>query len=292
MARPDLLRGRIAAVVNSASGGAGAASADRMRAIFADHDLSDATVTAAAPRKIRQALLKATEEADIICVLGGDGTLRTAAGICGPANRLLIALPGGTMNMLAHALSGEVGWEAALTATLTDPRVRNVSGGKAGRHSFFCAAVAGAPSLWADAREAVRGGHPVEAAKRSITAIRRADEALQYQFDDGPTGDAEAVVVMCPLVSKALKADDACLEAAAVEPVTAIGLFSLAFHAAFADWREDPAVATSRVKRVSLVGHGRIPVILDGERVTFGRRVTISYRADAFRALVGAGSRT
>ncbi len=289
MDRPELLRGRIAAVVNSGSGGAGAASADRMRAIFADHGFPDATVISAAPRKVRQSLLKATEAGDVICVLGGDGTLRTAAGICGPANKPLIALPGGTMNMLPHALYGEVEWEAALTATLADPRVRTVSGGRAGRYSFFCAAVAGAPSLWADAREAVRGGHPVEAAKRSITAIRRSDEALQYQFDDGAQGKAEAVVVMCPLVSKALKADDAFLEAAAVEPVTAVGLFSLAFHAVFADWREDPAVAVSQVKRISLVGHGRIPVILDGERVSFGRRVTISYRANAFRALVGAG---
>ena len=261
-----------------------------MRAIFTDHGLSDATVYSVSPRRVRQSLLKAAEEADIICVLGGDGTLRTAAGICGPANKLLIALPGGTMNMLPRALHGEVGWEAALTATLAGPRVRTVSGGKAGRHVFFCAAIVGAPSLWADAREAMRDGLPVEAVKRSITAIRRADDSLEYQFDDGAHGQAEAVVVVCPLVSKTLNADDAFLEAAAVEPVTAMGLFSLAFHAAFTDWRQDPAVAVSRVKSVSLVGHGRVPVILDGERVTFGRRVAISYRANVFRALVGAGT--
>jgi len=126
MDRPELLRGRIAAVVNSGSGSAGAASADRMRAIFADHGFPDATVISAAPRKVRQSLLKAAEAGDVICVLGGDGTLRTAAGICGPANKPLIALPGGTMNMLPHALYGEVEWEAALTATLADPRVRTI----------------------------------------------------------------------------------------------------------------------------------------------------------------------
>ena len=191
------------------------------------------------------------------------------------------------MNMLPHALYGPRTWADALTDTLATPCIRDISGGRAGSEPFFCAAVMGAPSLWSDVREALRRMDLIEAVKRAVTAIRRhSDEPLEYAFDDGASGNAEAIAVICPLVSRAMSQDEPSLEAAAIEPVAASTLVRLAFHAVFDDWRNDPSICLAKVTRVEVKGHGRVPVILDGESVRMGRDVRVYFVPLAFRALI------
>jgi len=54
--------------------------------------------------------------------------------------------------------------------------------------------------------------------------------------------------------------------------------------------RADPAVTRAKVKTATVTGHGRVPVIADGERVRMGRSVTVEYVPVAFRALAPAKS--
>ncbi len=284
------LRGRITAVLNIGSGGAGAKSAEEMAAIFAETDLAHAEVVAVGPDEIDHALAVATAESEVVVVLGGDGTIRSAAEKCGAADKLLMPLAGGTMNMLPHALYGNVPWQTALRETLAAPEVRDVSGGKVEGQAFFCVAILGAPSLWADAREALRHGHPVEAIQRAATAIRRSGDALDYRLGDALSGEAEAVAVICPLVSQAMDGTERSLEAAALDPQAAGAIFRLAFHAIFDDWRRDPSVSLARVRTVRVSGHGRVPVILDGERALMGRVVNVAFEPLAFRALAPAAA--
>ena len=279
---------RVTAVVNVEGGGCSPESANQVTAIFAEMGMADADVVSADGETIEPALIDAAARSDVVVVLGGDGTIRTAAIVCGKAGKLIMPLAGGTLNMLPHALYGTIRWEQALTETLARPRVRIVSGGEAGGQNFFCAAVLGAPSLWADTREALRHGDVVQAAEGAINAIRHHSEALSYRFGAQEPGEAEAVVVICPLVSKAMASDEQALEASALDPVTALNMLGLAFNAIFNDWRNDPSVTLAKVERVLVSGHGRIPAILDGERVTFRRRVTLSFVPSAFRALVPA----
>ena len=285
------LAGRLIAVLNTGSGSCDDASAGRIAEIFTEAGLAHAEVVSVEPSGIEAALKKAAGEADVVAILGGDGTIRTAAALCGAAGKPLIPLPGGTMNMLPHALYGPRAWPEALADTLADPRVRDISGGRIGDEAFFCAAILGAPSLWADAREALRRFDVVEAVKRSITAIRRSGDPLTYRMDSQPDGSAQAVAVICPLVSKAMDASEPSLEVAAVDPVAAAEIFRLAFHAVFDDWRLDPSVSLAKVKQVEVRGHGRVPAILDGERVRMGRVVTVDFTPLAFRALVPAEAR-
>ncbi|MBA3811329.1 MAG: NAD(+)/NADH kinase [Caulobacteraceae bacterium] len=288
----EALNKRVVAVLNSGSGSCNEESEARANAIFAQAGLPHAVVTRVEPAKIDAALDEAIAHADVLVVLGGDGTIRTAADKCRASKIFLLPLPGGTMNMLPKALYGQRAWPEALADTLADSEVHEVSGGKAGDHGFFVAAMLGAPTLWADAREAVRGGRLVEAVKRSITAARRGmSEPLDYQFGEALRGSAEAVVVVCPLISKVMSEDERCLEAAALDP-DAAGLFRLGFHALFDDWRADESVSRAKVRQVVVTGHGRVPVILDGEKTRMGRRVEISFTPVAFRALVpGAAAR-
>ena len=79
----------------------------------------------------------AGQKLEVLIVLGGDGTIRTAAEACAEKGSYLIPLPGGTMNMLPRALYGNVPWEEALKKTLTAPSVKVLSGGRIADKQFL-----------------------------------------------------------------------------------------------------------------------------------------------------------
>ncbi|WP_454718855.1 diacylglycerol/lipid kinase family protein [Caulobacter segnis] len=284
------LAGRVVAVLNTASGSCDETSESQARQIFAEAGLDAVEIHVVTPSEIVETLKAAIADADVLVVLGGDGTIASAATLCGHDGPYLIPLPGGTMNMLPKALYGDGDWQAALTATLAAPQIRRVSGGETDGQRFYCAAIFGAPSLWADAREAVREGDLVEAAKRAVTATRRSlSDAIAYEFGDR-RGSADAVAVICPLISQVMDGEEAAFEAVALDPGTAAGLFGLAFHAAFDGWRNDPSVTRAKVKCVHVLAHGEIPAILDGEKVEIERHAKVTFLPMAFRALVPAAA--
>lgn len=109
---------RIEAVVNVASGGATAQDAEQMRALLAEHG-AHANVQVADGAEIERRLRSAVDAApDLLVILAGDGTARSAADMAGPQGPLIAPLPGGTMNMLPHAVYGAVPWREALTNAL------------------------------------------------------------------------------------------------------------------------------------------------------------------------------
>ena len=283
----EALNGRVVAVLNTGSGSCDETSPARARAVLDEAGLGAAKIVSVAPSDLDEALHSAVASADVLIVLGGDGTIGTAAGLCGGLDApYLIPLPGGTMNMLPKSLYGAETWTDALEAVLASPVEQKVSGGDIGGHRFYCAAILGAPSLWADAREAVREGHLVEAAKRAVTATRRSlSDAVQYDFGSA-SGSAEAVAVICPLVSQALSDDERSLEAVALDPETATGMFGLAFHAVFDGWRNDPSVTRVKTRTIRVEGHGELPIIVDGEKLEIGRSADISFVPVAFHAMV------
>ena len=115
-------------------------------------------------------------------------TARSAAALCGPDGPLLAPLPGGTMNMLPHALYGEVDWKTALAETLEQGVVRPVSGGEVDGHPFYVAAILGAPALFAYAREEVRAGRLQRAIARAKVALRHVfSSQLRFQLGDERT---------------------------------------------------------------------------------------------------------
>jgi diacylglycerol kinase family enzyme len=285
------LKKRVVAILNTASGSCNENSASELRAILDKAGFSRAEVISAGPSEIGDALTRAVADADVLVVLGGDGTNRAAADLC-DGGTFLIPLPGGTMNRLPKTVYGERTWQEALADTLAAPQVQDVSGGKAGKYGFFVSALLGTPALWADAREAVRGGHLFDATQWAVTTARRSlTEPLNYAFGDALHGTAEAVAVICPFVSRGVSEGEPMLEAAAFDPKTAREAFRLGLYALFNDWRKDPSVTRAKVKTLQVTGHGHVPVMLDGERMRMGRCVTIRFIPLAFRALRPIDSR-
>lgn len=235
---------------------------------------------------------------DLLVVLGGDGTAGAAAALCGPHGPLLAPLPGGTMNVLPHAIYGRRDWKSALRMILEDGRERPIGGGEVGGRSFYVAAVLGNPALWAPAREALRAGQFWQAMDRALYAWRRCfRRKLRFSLDGAPHRKAESLALLCPLISLDLPDDAGALEAAAIDPrswgdVLRLGLGALLqpliSPAPGGGWRSDPAVTTSRCQEGRAYARRHIHAIIDGEPVRLPRTVQIRFRPVAFRALAPA----
>ena len=226
---------------------------------------------------------------EVLVVLGGDGTIRTAAQACAEEGSHLIPLPGGTLNMLSRALYGDVSWEDALKNTLAAPSTRVLSGGRVADKRFFIAAIVGAPSLWAEARESIREGEIVDAIEKGSIAFQHMFETkVQYLISEKIKGEAEAVALICPLISEGMSDSEQALEAAVIDVEGAAEVIGLATAAAFGKWRDDRNILLTKTKRVAVQSSKNIPAILDGERVNLGRSAEITFVSGAVNVIVPA----
>lgn len=277
---------RVEAVVNPAAGGVAPRSAEALQALLDEFDF-ESHLQAPEPDGIEQALQAAIQaKPDLVVVLAGDGTANRAAELCGPDGPLLAPLPGGTMNMLPHALYGARDWRTALSDALATGVERTVSGGQLGDKKFHCAAILGSPALWAPAREAARHGDLRQAFSKAVFALEQAfSTRLRFEVNGGSRHKAVALSLICPLISTATDHDRA-LEAAVLDMHDATEVFRLALHNALGDWRRDPGVTVQDCKRGRVWAHQPIPCLIDGELHTMGRSVDIRFRPKSFRALV------
>jgi len=280
---------RLEAVINPASGHVGPHSAEQIEAIAAEFGIA-VRVAEASPRDIAPALKKAIGAApDLVIIVAGDGTARMAADLAGPEGPLIAPLPGGTMNMLPRAIYGARSWQDALRETLAHGEVRTVSGGQIDNHTFYVAAIIGSPALWAGAREAMRFGKVGLAVSKARRALAHAfSTGVHFSLDGGPREKAEALTLICPLISRTME-DETALEAIVLDPHGAGEAVRLALKTMLADvigdWRSDPAVRAQPCRRAEVSTRGRLPVLLDGEPEWLGSRAEIRFRPAAFRVL-------
>ena len=273
------------AVINQASGSTGPGAAVELEAIAREHGL-EINVRDVPPSEIEAAVRAAVAaKPDLLIILAGDGTARLAASLCGPDGPVVSTLPGGTMNMLPKAFYGDRTWQDALRCALADPVVRVVSGGEVSGRPFYVAAILGAPALWAEAREAVRDRQMLTAVRRGVRAAKRAFHGrLRFSLNGGAVEKAEALSLLCPLISKAMNEQTA-LEAAVVDPANAVEAFRLGFRTMWGEWRNDPAVSVRHVHTGQAYARRTIPAILDGEPIRLSSPASIHFIPQAFRAL-------
>jgi len=274
----------VTAVVNAASGSVGPQAADALSQMLDARGL-DATVLSPDPQDIAQAVRQAVDtNPDLLIVLAGDGTARLAATLCGPKGPMIAPLPGGTMNLLPHALYGNRSWRDALNHAFDEGVDRMVAGGTVGGHPFYCSAILGSPALWARAREAVRKRKIVEAWSRAAHALSRAFTGdIHYSLDGGRRRTAESLVLICPLISKVMN-DEVALEVAALEMHSAREVFRLAFNGLVSDWRRDPGVIDQFAQAGHVWARRSIPAILDGEIQRLDHGARFEFTPTAFRA--------
>src|SRR5258705_1720597 len=120
---------RVEVVANCASGSVGRAAPAQVERILAEFGLA-AHVHAPEPGELVDSLHRAISASpDLLVILAGDGTARAAAELCGPDGPIIAPLPGGTMNMLSHAIYGPHNLQEALRRALAEGIERPIGGG-------------------------------------------------------------------------------------------------------------------------------------------------------------------
>lgn len=276
---------RVIVLVNPLSGSVGPKAAAEVEAIMAEYPCEAEVVSLEGPRINAQIDAALASKPDVLFVLAGDGTARAVASKAGAKGPLVAPLPGGTMNMLPKALYGTTDWKAALRSALEQGAPQSVSGGIVEGEAFYCAAILGSPALWAPAREAMRTGKLSLAWAYGRRALRRAFSGrLRFSLDDAGKRKTEALVLISPMISRALD-EPVGLEAAAMDPSDTSQAFRLAATALFSDWRTDASVTTQPARKIEVWGRSKIPAVIDGEPTLLPHETRITFIPKAFQAL-------
>lgn len=234
--------------------------------------------------RMSRKLFRNAKDFDVIIVLGGDGTARTAAALAPRDGPPLVLLPGGTLNILPRALYGELSWPEALAAALERGKVKRLTAGRANGEEFYVAALFGAPTLLARAREAVRQGRAREAWRRLHLFLNRSfARGLRARPDTETMRRAEAIGVLCPAFSGGIEADD--LEWVRLDAKHLVDLARVSLRGLTTQWRNDPAIEIRRCRSSDIVSLGAIPATLDGEPRTFISRIRVTYNRNGPRVL-------
>lgn len=277
---------RIEVVANVASGGVAPDAPEELEKILGECGVH-AHVCAPAAEDLTSCLRAAIDSGpDLLVVLAGDGTVRAAAELCGPDGPVIAPLPGGTMNLLPHAVYGTRSWQDALSIAMAQGEVRPLGGGEVEGRRFLVAAILGSPALWAPAREAARYGQLNLAWRRAQQALHRAFSGrLRFSLDGRPRAKAAALSFLCPSISRELDSDEPALEAAILDLQGLRDVVSLGFHALRGEWRDAPSVEATpcRLARVWAAEH--IPAILDGEAVRLASTATVRFEPNIVRVL-------
>src|SRR5262245_17265547 len=182
---------------NEKAGGVTAADRGRLVDMLAAAGIDHYALVDA--HRLSRRLLQRAKDYDVIIVLGGDGTARTAAKLAPHDGPPLMLLPGGTLNILPKALCGELAWPEALAAALERGVVKRLPVGRANGHAFYVAALFGSTTMLVHAREAVREGKPLTAWVRLRVALRRSfNRSLRERAGQAHMRRVEAVGVLLP----------------------------------------------------------------------------------------------
>ena len=281
---------KVGVIINTSSGSCDLESEQKMLSILTGAGVVEPRTWCGEGDKMEQFFTEAAgQKLEVLIVLGGDGTIRTAAEACAKKGSYLIPLPGGTMNMLSRALYRDVAWEESLKNTLAAPSLKVLSGGRIADKHFFIAAVVGAPALWAEPREAMRQGDIADTIEKGSVAFRKMFETkVQYLISGGMKGEAKGMALICPLISEQMSNSEQALEAAVVDVESAAEVIGLLSTAAFGKWRDHRNIVLAKTKRVSVQSSKDIPATLDGEIVNLGTSAEITFVSRALTVLVPA----
>jgi diacylglycerol kinase family enzyme len=285
-----LSESKVGAIINTSSGGCDSESEQKILSILTLAGIVEPKVWCGEAKEMERSFAEAAgQKLEVLIVLGGDGTIRTAAEACAEKGSYIIPLPGGTMNMLPRALYGDVAWEESLKNTLAAPSLKVLSGGRIAGKQFLIAAIVGAPALLAEPRESMRDGNIVDAIEKGSLAFRKMFETkIQYLISGEMKGEAEAVALICPLISEQMSDSEQALEAAVIDVESAAEVIGLVNTAAFGKWRDHRNILLTRTKSMRVQSRTDIPAILDGEKITLGGSAEITFVPKAVTVLVPA----
>lgn len=231
---------------------------------------------------------------DLLISFGGDGTAAAVASIAREQSVPFLPLPGGTMNMLMVGLYGTDEWRDCLIRGLAVAQPRPMTAGRVSDDtgdvgSFLVGSMFGKPTLMSEAREELRDGQVVDAARDAIQTLKATSNTSPIQFaaGDDPFGTRalELINIACPFM-RGDALDPNVLDVTLLESVSGGSALSLGMAALLGNIRQSEATEHLTTPLFRLRADRPIEGLLDGEPTTFKGDVTV--RLDHDHGLVMA----
>ncbi|BCM93493.1 diacylglycerol kinase [Abditibacteriota bacterium] len=233
-----------------------------------------------------------------IVVCGGDGTVMSAVNALGKADAdiKLAIVPGGTANLLAHALSIPLDVERAMAAALEGDE-RRIDLGACG-HTLF------ALGLGLGLTEKLVSGASAEEKERlgkwayvkaMLQEVGTRPSAFTYTVDEGDEQTANGVAVVVAnagtLSGKIefapdAKMDDGKLDLVILHRLNARDLVRLAWKSVFGEMKNDRAITCVAGKTIQIKSNPPLDLQIDGETVELHPPLRVEVRPDALRVAV------
>lgn len=213
---------------------------------------------------------------DTLIVWGGDGTVAAALNLVRGSGAMVLPLPGGTMNLLHRRIHGQVAdWKTTLMRALCSRQPKALTYATANGLPFYVALMLGKLTQLVEAREALREGHPLEAARQAVNGEMLDMESIITTRIGTEELRATAAAAFLP---EALEGD--CLEIGAINPDSLIELASVGLSSLISDWREADGVTFRQADQAWFhqeVDPGK-NALLDGEPAEFEDPIKVELR--------------
>lgn len=255
-------------ITNPASGTATPAKCEALAAVFAERGLELAGRTGFPAEALPTPEKLDGERVDTVVLFAGDGTINAALCALADWDGAFLILPGGTMNLLAKALHGNL--EPAAIVHLAHERARRVAlpFAEAGPHRAFVGLILGPAAHWFRAREMVRKG-------RLGRLVRAARHAWRRTFSGGVRlrgakglRHAYQAVLVTPRHGY--------LEVAGVDAPDWRSIAELGWDWMTGDWMAARAVTDARAQTLTLAERRPVLALFDGEPVQLEPGVPIT----------------
>ena len=157
--------------VNGASGSNDPAALDGLLRSLADGGVSPLRTIDLAENRVPDRSELEAAGVDLLAIFTGDGSASAVAAACEGWGGEVLILPGGTANLLAHALHGDR-LAADILADLPGARVVRHTCIRTSQGTAMIEVLAGPGATWSDVREDLREGNIGAVAASSLAAIR------------------------------------------------------------------------------------------------------------------------
>ncbi|HWJ71137.1 MAG TPA: diacylglycerol kinase family protein [Sphingobium sp.] len=245
-------------IINPRSGSFDEALVAQLETLLADAGQPISRKLALGEADLPTAQAASAEGLDLIIILSGDGSISAAADALAGWDGTVLVLPGGTMNLLAGALHGDLApldivqaWLAGTGARLRVPMIR------AGEITAYAGIIAGPTALWGDVREDLRN---LDLAALGASVPR----ALGATLDD--TGvrlagqDAQFPAIY-------LEPSQTGIEVYGIQAASAADLFRHGLAWLQGDFRDGPSERLGNHRALTLSAtHARLDMLVDGEQ--------------------------
>ncbi len=257
---------KIVAFVNLHSGSVPKDGNEALERVLSDLGYT-AEVIAFEEGDVKATLQRAIDQSpDYLIAWGGDGSINCALTAAGPDGPPVLALPGGTMNLLHQRLhNGRTEWEDILRSALEEPQVAPWPAGEIEGQRFYVAVMVGRLTTLSESRELVRKGAFLEAF--SVATKNEAfnmETRLQLRSRIG-----ERIVSIDATAGAIVLAGEKRprFDVAAIDPASQLDLVGVGFQSLLNGWRdaEDVTVEAATAVTVEDIHGDPIPATIDGE---------------------------